>query len=416
MAALQTAVELQPEAGDYLRLAHLESDPQRQVGWLHRASELDADNANTHAELGFAYARTGRRASALIAFERAAALDPDNMIVQSELGYAYWAAGRTADAGRAFERAWQADRANLMLAQQLVYVYQRLNRNDAARTYIQQVLDSPASFSETSTGGARRTTASDRRFGFQRLHEDLGRRVTVNLDGVSGTAVGAGSEATLAGSRYRSYSQVEGDFRLGNPSIRNGSTLSAYVRVLADGGDFTSAVPAHNAMLGVGLRWKPFGNRVIYLAAENQNGLEDRGRRDVLLRASASFLNGGQYGDDWHPSRAGWFARNLYLDVAQYLMSGNTAFTADYRTSYHHQVSSGATLEPYVHLQLNGISSSRFERDLRTGVGVRWNVWFGANRYDAAPHKFSVGLEFQQALHTYLSDRNGLFLSVGTRW
>jgi hypothetical protein len=47
---------------------------------------------------------------------------------------------------------------------------------------------------------------------------------------------------------------------------------------------------------------------------------------------------------------------------------------------------------------------------------VRWNIWYGATQYDAAPHKISIGLEFQQALQTYLPDHNGVFLALGTRW
>lgn len=415
VAALERAVQLRPSAGDYLRLARLETDTARQVRWLERAAELE-DDAHTAAELGFAYVRAGRPASGLLAFERAAALDPNNMTVQIELGYAYWGAGRAAAAREAFERALQADPGNLTLAQQLVYVYQRLKLNDTARRYVKQVLDAPAAFSETSAGSDSGGTAAERRFGFQRLHEDLGRRVTINLDGWSGTAVGVAAQAPQAGNRYRSYSQLEADVRLGSPPIRNGSTLSAYGRVLADGGELRSALPSQNAMLGVGLRWKPFGSRIVYLAAEHQNGLDDVPRRDVLLRASASFLNGRRSGDDWQPSRTGWFSRNLYLDAAQYLRTRQTAFTADYRTSYHRRVSSSGTLEPYVHLQVNSTRTSRVDRDIRTGLGVRWNVWYGGNRYDAAPHKLSIGLEFQQALDTYLADRNGLFVSLGTRW
>jgi hypothetical protein len=43
-------------------------------------------------------------------------------------------------------------------------------------------------------------------------------------------------------------------------------------------------------------------------------------------------------------------------------------------------------------------------------------VWYGATRYDAPPHKLSIGVEFQQAIDTYLPDRNGLFLSINSRW
>ena len=177
-----------------------------------------------------------------------------------------------------------------------------------------------------------------------------------------------------------------------------------------------SALPSQNAVLGVGLRWKPWGSQVIYFAAEHQTALDDRSSRDVLLRASASFFNGARHGDDWHASGRGWVSRNLYLDAARYLDASYSAFTTDYRTSYHRKVSSNQTVEPYGHLQVSGIKSVQVDRDIRSGVGLRWNLWAGANQYDAPSHKVSVGLEFQQAFKTYLSDRNGLFLTLGTRW
>jgi adsorption protein A len=134
------------------------------------------------------------------------------------------------------------------------------------------------------------------------------------------------------------------------------------------------------------------------------------------LRASASFLNGGRHSDDWHPARNGWLSRNLYVDAAHYLKGNISALAADYRTGYHRRISAGQTLEPYWHMQFTVTRNVRVERDSRTGFGVRWNVWHGDTRYDAAPHKVTVGMEFQQAVETYLSDRRGLFFTVGTRW
>jgi adsorption protein A len=136
----------------------------------------------------------------------------------------------------------------------------------------------------------------------------------------------------------------------------------------------------------------------------------------VLLRASASFLNGGRFSDDWHPARAGWFSQNLYLDAGRYLTSDFNALTADYRTSYHRRVAEGITLEPYTHLQLAASGSRSLERDVRAGIGVRWNIWHGGSTYDAEPHKLSIGIEYQQAFETYLTDRRGLFLTLGSRW
>jgi bacteriophage N4 adsorption protein A len=413
-AALQHAIDLQPEGDDYVRLARLESEPTRQVKLLERAAALDPGSAGTQAALGYAYLRAGRPAPSLAAFVRAGALDPANMNVQIELGYGSWRAGRAVEAQHALERASHADPANQILLQQLVYVHQRLKHNDEALRYAEQVLDALSESSAPSPGSD--AEAADRRFGFQRLHEDLDRRVTFNLDGFGGTGVGTVASASQPGSNSRSYSQFEADVRLGRPPVRDGSTLSVYARVLADGGDLHSPVPSHDAILGVGLRWKPWRSQVIYLAAENQSGFADAGRQDFLLRASASFFGGGRSSDDWHPAGPGWFSRNLYVDGAGYLESRHSAFTADYRMSYHRKMSASQTLEPYGHLQFTGIAQDGFQRDARSGAGLRWNIWQGANAYDAPPHKISVGLEVQHAFNTYLPDRNAVFLTLGTHW
>ena len=414
-AALERAIELDPEADDFVRLARLQKEPERQVRWLRRAAELDPDNATVALELGYAYSRGGWHASALAALQRAAALDPDNVNGQIELGYAYWRNGYTAEAERALERAWRADPGNLTVTEQLVYVHQRLSQNKQARAYAERVLDAPSASGGTAAASDS-ASSLDRRFGFQRLHEDLDRRLTVSIDGFSGSHLGTGPSGSQAGRGYRSYTQLEADVRLGGPPVRNGATLSAYARVLADGGEMLSALPSENAVLGVGLRWKPWGSQVIYFAAEHQTALDDRSRRDVLLRASASFFNGARHGDDWHASGRGWVSRNLYLDAARYLDASYSAFTTDYRTSYHRKVSANQTVEPYGHLQVSGIKSVNVDSDIRSGVGLRWNLWAGASHYDAPSHKISVGLEFQQAFKTYLTDRNGLFFTLGTRW
>jgi bacteriophage N4 adsorption protein A len=411
--ALEHAVDLGPDLNDYLRLARLARSPDQEAHWLERAADLDRANAFVQLQLAYAYTRAGRGPSALKALEAAAAIAPDNMTVQVELGFAYWRAGNPVLAQRALERAWRADPSNAVLAQQLVFVAQRLKQNETARWYAEQVLDAPAAFSDAPTEGS--ATPAERRFGFQRLHEDLGRRVTVNLDGFSGTRVGTTASAPQIGSGYRSYSQLEAAVRLGNPPIRDGSELSAYARVFGDGGNERRPVPVENAMLGVGLRWKPWRNQVIYLDAENQIGLDDHTRKDVLLRASASFFNGGRHSDDWHPGD-GWLSRNLYLDAARYLQSDYSAVTADYRMSYHRKIATKQTLEPYGHFQANGARYQHIDRDLRAGLGVRWNIWYAGTQYDADPHKLTLGLEFQQAFETYLPDRNGVFVTLGSRW
>ncbi len=411
IAAYDQAVALQPNSEDYRHLALLHTDLRRQVDLLERAVQLDEDSAMAQAQLGYAYRRAGLNREAEAALRRAVSLDPQDADAQLALGFLYVDMGRMYQARQALEAGWQVDRSKMIAAEQLVYVNQRLHANASARWYAEQVLDASASPNAQTTDALQ-----TRHFGLQRLHEDLGRRVTVNFDGYSGTSLGTGTSASQAGNYYSSYSQLEADVRLGGQPIRDGRTVSVYARLIGDGGVERNAVPTQHPTLGVGLRWKPWRNQIIYFAGENQTSLDDADRHEFLLRTSASFFNGGRFGDDWHPAGRGWFSQNLYLDAAHYIDADQSAATADYRTSYHLKLANSLSLEPYGHFQANGLRNDDISRDIRVGIGSRWNIWYGANRYDAPPHKLSIGVEFQQAIETYLPERNGLFLNINSRW
>jgi adsorption protein A len=408
--ALQQSIAIAPDSEDYRHMARLTSDVERQANWLGQAAALAPGNAAVQLDLAYALSRAGRNSDAVTALERAAALDSSNAQIQMQLGYAYVRVGNLSGAATAFGRSWQIDQSSITAAQELVYINQRLSRNAQAQTYAEAVIDRLGANTEPSASQA------DQTFGFQRLHEDLGRRVTVNLDGWSGTHVGTGTPASRAGDGFRSYSQVEADVRLGSPSVRNGRTVSAYVRVIGDGGADRHAVPMQDRTVGVGLNWKPFGSRVFYVAAERQTTVSGPERNDTLLRASASLFNGGRFSDDWHASPSGWFAQNLYLDAARYIKADYNAATADYRASYHRKVAAHSTVEPYAHFQVNGVKLANVERDVRAGFGARLNVWAGGTRYNADPHKVAVGVEYQQTLETYLPDTNGIFGSLSLHW
>lgn len=410
--ALERLVEQQPTAGDLLRLSALQQDPARQVRTLEQAAGLGPRDAAVLGALGYAYLRAGRVSDALRTLQRAAAIDPRNGDVYAAIGYLHWDAGRIEPARAAFERAWQlAPDGNPALAEQLVYVHQRLHHTDDARRFAERVLDA-ATVASSPAGQAEYATKV---FGLRRLHEDLGRRLTVNLDGWSGTRVGTGTPAAVAGSRFSSYGQVEADLRLGREPIRDGSTVSAFARLFGDGGPQRRPLPFEHLTAGAGLRWKPWRRLVLYVSAEGQTRL-DGSSRELLLRVSASLFNGGRFSDDWHPAGRGWYAQNLFVDTARYTRQALTAGTVDSRHSYHVKLGPSATLEPYVRLQANGLWSDRLRRDVRLGGGARLNVWAGGTRYDAPPHRISLGVELQEAVSTYLQDRRALFLSLGARW
>jgi adsorption protein A len=234
---------------------------------------------------------------------------------------------------------------------------------------------------------------------------------------MSSTSPAASVQSPVPGQDFKSYSQIEFDYRLGDPAVNDGKTFSVYGRVFGGSGPNNAALPVYAPMLGMGLRWKPFSDHVIYFAAEKQIPLDQgtSASANTMLRVSASFLNTGSYSDDWHPTGSGWFSQNLYLDSAYYLSTQAYALTADYRFGYHHKLQQGQTIEPYTRLIATKISGET-SPDVRIGVGVRWNIWANQSRYSAYANKYYAGLELQGAIKTYQNDRLAALLTMGVRW
>ena len=267
---------------------------------------------------------------------------------------------------------------------------------------------------------------NQQRFNFRRLHEEVGRRWSFSFDSSIGLRSGAMSTANnnvggaAPGKSYRSYGQLEAEYRLGRNMLLEGDLLSVYSRVFADTGENGVMMPVKNPMSGTGLRWKPLRDQIFFLAVEQQLPLNGQnGASDTMLRASASFFNGGKDSDEWHPNGSGWFAQNLYLDAAQYIRQDIQAWTADYRVSWHQKVANGQTIEPYAHVQDNGYRDKGTQGAQLGGVGVRWNIWTGETHYDAWPHKVSLGVEYQhtfKAINQRNGERNNAFLTIGVHW
>ncbi len=386
-AALQQAIDARPDARYYALLANMQAD------------------AGAHRE-------------SIASLEQAIALDPGNAEARGALGYAYWNAGEAELARDQFEIAHVAYPDDPAFVQQLVYANQRVGDNEQARRYARLAIDAL----ERGRGEDNADSVDGQRYALRRLHEDLGRRWRFSADMLLGTHATSVANSIDPAASYRSYSQVQADHRLGGAAAaRDPEALVAYGRIFAGSGESGGALPFNSPTLGMGLRWKPFPSQVLYLSLEQQLPLNDRSVRhsDTLLRASASFLGDGRYSDDWHVSGRGWMTQNLYLDAAHYLKSEQSVVTAIYRVGLHRKISPGQTIEPYARLQYSGVhqrSGDGFDRDVRTGLGLRWNRWYGQTDYDAYRHKVSVGLEWQHALDTYLADKNAVFLILGGSW
>lgn len=377
--ALELAIELQPRPAYYSRLAGL----QQQAGQQPQA-----------------------RASLL----QALALDPDDLDLHAALAYAYLDADQPALAQVHLIRLRQGHPQDARWAEQLAYVHRDRGELALARAAAADAIDLLAG----------NTHEIDRLFRLRRMHEQLGRRWAFNADitlGDTGTG-SAGTNSATGGTAYRSYVQVEAQYRFGSLIGREDhDALSVYARVFAGSGPQGKLLPRNDVTLGAGLRWKPLRDRTFYLAAEQQVPLQDGGRSDLLLRASASPLSDPRYADDWHAGGEGWLAHSVFLDAGHYTRSGNSFFTADYQLGLHRKIADSSTLEPFARLQYNGqYIAAGFRDDLRTGIGLRLNQWYGERGRDAFRRRFSVALEWQEPLDTYLDDSGTLLLSAGHRW
>ncbi|MFZ4832484.1 NfrA family protein [Rouxiella sp. Mn2063] len=383
----------------------------------------------------------GELRSAIATLQQAITLDSKDASTHAALGFALFDDKRFAAARDQLELAHQQMPDQPQVVRQLVYVNQRLDDTEQTRRYSELAVDMLDDSGDTSK------EAAETRFALRRLHEQNDRRWSFGLDAFSGSNANAPASSTTSAAggnsqqSYRSYGQFEAAYKIGDNQWIDGDTLAAYGRLFAGGntgsggGSKNGSWPIYDPMVGLGLRWKPLREQVFYLAAEQQVPLDrHRGSADVMLRASASFLNSGRFSDEWHPDGPGWVAQNLYLDSAYYIKNRQQAYTADYRLSWHQKIKQGQTLEPYAHLQWNEsvFSGNRDSQNtpfdgntshnVLGGVGMRWNIWSGETRYDAWPHKISVGLEYQHVFDSRASATNGtsykdsVILSFGGRW
>ncbi|MBA8268854.1 phage receptor [Escherichia fergusonii] len=382
-----------------------------------------APSARAFAARARIYRQQKNISAAISDLRHALALEPDNIAVQAALGYALWDNGDIAQSREILEKAHRAQPDDPAIRKQLTYVNQRLNDIAQTQFYAREVIDDITWQAQVDSLSPQQ---NQQLFNFRRLHEDVARRWSFNFDTLIGLRSGAMSSANnnLGGSSpghsYRSYGQLEAEYRIGRNILLDGDLLAAYSRVFADTGSNGVVMPVKNPISATGLRWKPLRNQVFFLAVEQQLPLDKHhGESDTMLRASASLFNDGKYSDEWHPNGPGWMAQNLYLDAAHYIRQDSQAWTADYRVSWHQKVAYGQTLEPYAHVQGNGYRGKDTQGTQVGGVGLRWNLWTGESHYNAWPHKISVGVEYQHTFKTInqsAGERNNAFLTLGVRW
>jgi len=399
--------------------AQLAGDSAQSTAWLAEAVRLAPDQPRYRADYGMRLAGS-----------------PDKAQRRQAIPY--------------LERATQDFPEDYRLGETLALRYDEAENSAAARRELRRVIDVEEHLVD---GDDEYGSLEARKYRQRRAHESLSRRDTITLASTWSPAGTSTNDKFLdngqrSGSRRRTQSQnvqlAMWDHALGEEPSRNGSTLSVYGRVLFGGQSRTDY--AQSMGTGVGLRYKPFGqaNLNLYaelyhqrqIDAEHYSGLSlgellspakvggnwgdlrhnAESSNDLLLRATASFLDQGAWRNDWRIDEDDWNERFLYLDAAWWTRAGDHAWLSRYQQGHTWKLpgSSAQTVMPYGLLEFASQDPSNdWRQDARAGVGVRWQWWFDDDRYNAYRGSLKVRAEYQQSLGGNLYQRaNGVLVGA----
>jgi len=335
------------------------------------------------------------------------------------------------------------------LGETLAWRYDEVEDSASARKELRRVIDleqNPVAADDEDG------SMEARRYRQRRAHETLSRRDSRTIASTWSPAGISTNDFVRPddskGSRRRSDSQnvqlAMWDHALGEEPSRAGSTLSVYGRVLLGGQGRSSY--AESLAAGVGLRYKPWGTQNINFYGEiykqsqfddddshslslgqmlvpeklfdqvNDHRKDGHTTTDYLLRATASFLDQGQYRNDWRVDENDWDERFLYLDAAWWTKAGDHQWLSRFQQGHAWKLpfSGAQTIMPYGFLEFASQDPSNdWRQDLRTGVGLRWQWWYDEDRYNAYRSKLTIRTEYQQSLGGNLYEGgNGVLLGV----
>jgi adsorption protein A len=166
---------------------------------------------------------------------------------------------------------------------------------------------------------------------------------------------------------------------------------------------------------GLGLRWAPIRGLNMNLFSEAYQGqLGQITSTDLLLRVNGSLLDQGHWNAEWKEDRPVWNERSLYFDAAWFVNQGQTLSLLRYSQGRTWRLGgrSAQTLSPYL---LGQFTQQNNQTDLRVGLGLRWQLWFGQDQRRAYRRKLTARTELQQSLGgTLYSNGTGVVLSLQT--
>nr|WP_239482018.1 phage receptor [Pseudomonas insulae] len=385
--------------------------------------------------------RAGERAQSTAWLAEAVRLAPNDPRFRADYGMRLAGAADQAERHRAIPYLQQASRdfpEDYRIAETLAWRYDEAEDSAVARRELERAID----LEQQPVLDDDEESLEARRFRQRRAHQVLSQRDNLTLASVwSPAGIATYSvpvSATQTGEQRRASSQnvqiAIWDHALGEEPTRNGSSLSVYGRVLA--GNAGRKRYTQYIGTGVGLRYKPFGQLNLNLYGEiykqNQDPTEgnpdevfpglrlhkigtpkkferyvrERDRyaqtsTDYLLRATASFLDQGDYRNDWRVDEEQWNERFLYLDAAWWTKAGDHQWLSRFQQGHVWKlpVDSPQTLMAYGFGEFaTQDPDNDWRQDLRSGVGLRWQYWYGDDRYNAYRAHVTLRTEYQLGL------------------
>ncbi|WP_052384163.1 NfrA family protein [Litchfieldella xinjiangensis] len=385
----------------------------------------------------------GMSALSLDWLAQAAELAPD--VPRYRADYAFRLSGsdkreQRRKAKRLLEQSIHDYREDFRLAESLALRYAEFGDSAASRHQLRRAIELEQT--PLAIEGESARDLAQRRYRQRRMHETLSRRDTFTFSS-TWSAAGTDSASTPALGGDQNTQIAQWDHAIGDEPLENGRQLAIYGRAVLDSNRRSHYGQSRG--LGIGIRAKPVSQLnlnlygEVYAESSGHEGLTlgalseplESGSRetgdaratsediDLLLRASASFFDQGDYRNDWRIDETHWSERQLYLDTAWWLRRGIRHGIARYRQGHAYKLPTQGpqTLMPYAMLQFTTQHTDGWQQDTRAGLGMRFQHWFDADRHNAYRGNLSLRVEYQHALGGALYARDdGWLMGIEVRY
>lgn len=325
---------------------------------------------------------------------------------------------------------------NIEIGESLAWLFLADDNRPAAMHQLEHLITLPQNFVLTKE---EHNQQLQQHYMWRRTHADLSRRDHITLASIWSPA-GIGEvvgNSQLANSRRGIGQNMQmgwWDHAISDSLLTRGKGLAVYGRFFIDG----PGKSEYAAYLGgaAGVRYKPFSRLNLNLYAEvfdqytrysllksSHHRYPAKGQNsntvDMMLRASASFFDQGNFRNDWRADHSHWNERFLYLDGAWWVHNEYFQGVARYQQGHSWKLPVGLpqTIMPYGFGQFSSQNNNHlFREDLRAGAGIRWQYWFNETAFDAYRSALTVNIEYQRGLAGSLYERaNGVLFSVGVQ-